>query len=94
MRDKYIDRYIEIASNYAFGINRQMIVLLLGKLKAEKAIPLLISLLEDKEVCLQAISALGEFKRVEFRCYFERFRDSPHPGWRKYARVALKKLDN
>ena len=91
---EYIDRYIEIASNYAFGINRQMIVLLLGKLKAEKAIPLLISLLEDKEVCLQAISALGEFKRVEFRCYFERFQDSPHPGWRKYARIALKKLDN
>lgn len=62
-----------------------MIVLLLGKLKEECAIPTLIDLLEDEEVRLHAISALGEFKREEFRCYFERFQNSTHPGWRKYA---------
>ena len=70
-----------------------MIVLLLGKLKEESAIPTLIDLLEDEEVRLHAISALGEFKREEFRCYFERFRNSAHPGWRKYAKSAIKKLD-
>lgn len=68
-----------------YGRNRQMIVLLLGKLKEECAIPTLIDLLEDEEVRLHAISALGEFKREEFRCYFERFQNSTHPGWRKYA---------
>ena len=90
---KYVDEYIEIASNPSFGINRQMIILLLGKLKVVDAIPVLVDLLEDEEVRLQAISALGEFKREDLRCYFERFQHSTHPGWRKYAKKAIKKLD-
>lgn len=90
---KYIDDYLKIISNFSYGRDRQMVILLLGKLKEERAIPILIDLLEDEEVCLQAICALGDFKREEFRCYFERFQDSTQPGWRKYARAALKKLD-
>lgn len=42
----------------------------------------------------KAIDSLGQFKREEFRCYFERFQNSPHSGWRKYARIALKKLES
>ena len=91
---KFIREYQIISSNRLFGINRQMIVLLLGKLKDDTSVPILIALLEDEEVRLQAICALGEYKRESFRCYFERFKDDTHPGWRKYARAALKKLDN
>ena len=90
---KYIDDYLKIISNSSYGRDRQMVILLLGKLKEERAIPILIDLLDDEEVCLQAICALGDFKREEFRCYFERFQDSTQPGWRKYARAALKKLN-
>lgn len=90
----YINEYLDIASNSMFGRNRQMIVLLLGKIKEESAIPILIDLLEDEETRLHAIIALGEYKREDFRCYFERFQDSRHPGLRKYARAALKKLGN
>ena len=90
---KYIDDYLKIIADSSYGQDRQMIVLLLGKLKEESAIPILIDLLEDEEVRLQAICALGQFKREEFRCYFERFQNSTHPGWRKYAKAALKKLD-
>lgn len=90
---QFIAEYLRIVSNAVFGQNRQMIVLLLGKIKEESAIPTLIDLLEDEEVRLQAICALGEFKREEFRCYFEQFQDSTHSGYRKYARAALKKLD-
>ena len=68
-------------------------VICIGKLKEESAIPVLIDLLEDEEVRLHAISALGQFKREEFRGYFERFQNASHAGWRKYAREALKKLD-
>ena len=91
---KYIDDYLKIISNPSYGQDRQMIVLLLGKLKEESAIPILIDLLEDEEVRLQAICALGQFKREEFRCYFERFQNSTHSGWRKYAKTALKKLNS
>ena len=90
---KYIADYLKIISNSSYGQDRQMIILLIGKLKVEAAIPILIALLEDEEVRLHAIVALGDFKREEMRPYFERFQNSSHPGWRKYARAALKKLD-
>lgn len=90
----FVEEYIHIVSNSDFGNNRQMIILLLGKLKVEAAIPILIDLLEDEEVRLQAIYALGCFKREEFRTYFERFQNCSQPGWRKYSKLALKKLDN
>ena len=89
----YIKEYMEIIANPAFGINRQMIILLVGKLKIDNAISILVNLLEDEEVRLHVISALGEFKREDLRDYFERFQDSTHSGWRKYAKIALKKLD-
>ena len=88
----FVKEYLDIVSDKMFGRNRQMFVLLLGKLKEESAVPALISLLEDEEVCLQAICALGEFKRNEFRSYFERFLNSAQPGWRKNAKNAIKKL--
>ena len=91
---KYIDDYLKIISDSSYGQDRQMIVLLVGKLKVEAAIPILIDLLEDEEVRLQAICALGCFKREEFRTYFERFQNCSQPGWRKYSKLALKKLDN
>ena len=90
----YINEYVEIISNAAYGANRQMIILLLGKLKAEAAIPTLISLLDDEEVRMQTICALGDFKREEFRPYFEQFVNEKHSGWRKNAKAALKKLEN
>jgi len=89
----FIKEYLDIVSTKTFGRNRQMIVLLLGKLKEESAIPILIDLLEDEDVRLHTICALGEFKREDFRCYFELFQDSAHPGWRKYAKAALRKLN-
>lgn len=91
---KYAKDYIDIINNPAYGINRQMIVLLVGKLHIENAIPDLIDLLEDDIVCLHAIIALGDFKREEFRPIFERFSCDNHSGKRNYAKKALVKLDN
>lgn len=90
---KYIDDYLKIISDSSYGQDRQMIILLVGKLKVEAAIPILIDLLEDEGVRLQAIVALGDFKRKDFRPYFERFQNVKHPGWRKYAKAALKKIE-
>ena len=91
---KYIDDYIKIVSDSSYGYDRQMVVLLLGKLKVEESIPILIDLLDDEQVQLHAIIALGQFKREEFRPLFERFQNSTKSGLRKYAKEALKKLDN
>lgn len=91
---QFIKEYLNIASNRAFGLNRQMIILLLGKLKDESTVPTLIALLDDEEVRLQAICALSEFKRKDFCCYFERFQSSTNAGWRKYSKKAIQKLDS
>ena len=55
---KYIDDYLKIISDSSYGQDRQMIILLVGKLKVEAAIPILIDLLEDEGVRLQAIVSL------------------------------------
>jgi len=89
---EYADEYIKIASNTRYGINRQMIILLIGKLKIESGIPVLISLLEDESVRLHVICALSDYKRIEFAPHFERFVNDTHSGIRKYAKAALKKL--
>ena len=70
-----------------------MIVLLLGKLKDKMAIPVLVDLLQDESVCLQAINALSNFKEESsIRFYFEQFLNSPNLAWKRAAISALKKL--
>lgn len=88
----FVNDYMEIVLHKEFGINRQMIVLLLGKIKEESAIPALIQLLDDDLVRIQAIAALGYYKREEFRVIFERFISSKSIGERNAAKAALKKL--
>ena len=70
-----------------------MLILLVGKLKVEEAIPILIELLDDDIVSLQAICALGDFRKEEFRPYFEKYANCNHSGLRKYSKLSLKKLD-
>lgn len=89
---KYKKEYINIIANPEYGISRQMLVLLVGKLKIEEAIPTLVTLLDDDSVTAHALIALGKYKKPEFREYFERFIDSPNKLWRKEAKKALKKL--
>ncbi len=90
---KYIDDYLKIISNSAYGMDRQMIVLLIGKLKVEKAIPVLINLLDDSDVTGHAINALSQYKREEIRPYFERFLNHKNSYYRREAQKAIKKLD-
>lgn len=90
--EKYEETYINIISEHEFGQNRQMIILLVGKLKIEKAIPILIKLLDDETVRIHAISALSDFQKKELQYYFENFINSKNPTVRKYAKNALKKL--
>lgn len=90
---EHISEYLDIITRPSYGTNRQMIILLLGKLRSEAAIPALLELLEDETVRTHTITALSEFKREDFRHHFERFTSAEHPGWRKYSREAIEKLD-
>ena len=91
--EEYLSDYMKIVLNKSFGINRQMIVLLLGKIKDSEAIHVLISLLEDDDVQLHALIALGEYKNIELRPVFNRFLKSKKTEIRNVAKRALAKID-
>lgn len=89
----YAKEYLDIIANSELGTTRQMMISFVGELKVEEAIPVLIRLLEEEEVCEQAIYALGKYRREGFRPYFERFMKDENLRRRECARVALRKLD-
>jgi HEAT repeat protein len=89
---KYWQEYLDIISQSEYGIDRQMLILLVGKLKIEEAIPALITLLDDECVTLHALCALSRYKKPELRGCFERFVNSPNTTWRKQAMKALQQL--
>lgn len=90
---EYIDDYLEIIAKPQYGLARVPIFLLVGNLKVEQAIPILIHLLKvDEEFAPCALQTLGTYKRIELRPYFERFTNSLDMRLRKIAEAALKKI--
>ena len=90
---KYIDDYLRMIESPQYGLARAPIFSLIGSLKVERAIPVLIRILEnDEEYAPCALQTLGAYKRSELKPYFEHFIDSPDPRMRKIASSALKKL--
>lgn len=65
--DTYYNDYVSIVENCKYRESRQMVILLLGKSKQEKACGILLSLLnkDNIEVLLHTVSALKFFKRIE-----------------------------
>jgi HEAT repeat protein len=89
---RFQDEYIKIVRNEYNGISRQMIVILLGKLKCEKAIPTLVNLLQDDKVDGHAIMALGYFKNYELIKCIEPFLNHEKKWIQKEAAKAIKKI--
>lgn len=90
--NKYEEQYIEIVKNKENGVSRQMITILLGKLKCEKSIPVLIELLEDDDVNGHAIMALGYFKDKKIIQHIEPFIKHKKIWIRKEAEKSIKKI--
>jgi hypothetical protein len=89
---RFEDDYIKIINDKDNGISRQMIVILLGKLRCEKAIPSLIELLQDEEVNGHAIMALGYFKNSDLIQHIEPFLRHEKKWIQKEAEKAIKKI--
>ncbi len=88
-----IDDLIDLLGRPEGGSGRQMLALALGKLKAQKAVPLLIELLEDDEVVGHAVSALGTLKAQEARPYLVKLVTHPRTWVRNEAKKAILKID-
>jgi HEAT repeat protein len=90
---RYEDEYIKIIKDKKHGDARQMVTIALGKLKSEKAIPVLISLLDDEDVNGHVVMALGYYKRPELKKYIEPFLTYKKAWIRKAAKSALNKIE-
>lgn len=89
---RFENNYIKIIKDKENGTSRQMIVILLGKLKCEKSIPVLIELLKDDDVNGHAIMALGYFKDEKLIQYIEPFLNHKQLWIRKEAEKAIRKI--
>lgn len=72
---RFIDEYIKIVKDTKNGSSRQMIVLLLGFIKSDKAKQALIELLHDNDVTSQAIESLGRYQDKTIIHHLEYFLD-------------------
>lgn len=84
---------LEIATVKKHGTARQMIVDGLGKFKDKKVIPVLLGLLEDKDVQGHALSALSKFKDTELITYIKPFVNHEITWIRNTAKRAISKLE-
>lgn len=91
--EKYLSDHLSIIACPRYGLARAPIFSLVGSLKAEQAIPVLIDILEaDADFAPCALQTLAVYRRPELRPHFERFIGSPDEDLRKIARRALKAL--
>lgn len=89
----YAEEYLSIISNEEYGLHRAMFVLLLGRLKYQRAVDEIITLLQDSSLCKYAIIALGNYQNKEFRDYITKYVNSSDPYLSKYAKQALQRMD-
>lgn len=84
---------LEIVKDKSNGISRQMFVLALGKIEHTKdSEDTLIMLLDDEDVCLQALEALARLKSVKAKSKILTLVNHPISIIKKEAQKALKKI--
>ena len=90
---RYENEYIEIIKNKQNGHSRQMVAIALGKLKSEKALPVLLNLLDDEEINGHVVMALGYYKKPILLRYIEPFLNHKKAWIRAQAKSAIKKIE-
>jgi hypothetical protein len=88
-----VEDMVGIASNKEHGYTRQMVVVVLGKLKVKQAIPLLIELLKDEDVSGHSLMALSYFNDPSLIQYIEPLTTHKVTWIRNEAKKAIKKLE-
>lgn len=88
-RYKYLEQYISIIQDNSYGEARQMVVLLVGKSKKEKVIPVLKKLLKDDTIEGHVVDALTNFSGEDINNIMKKYLDSDVVWIRNIARKYL-----
>lgn len=93
--DETFDKVFALATDKRHGKARAMLVWGLGKMKKhrEQAVKYLLEAINDKDVAVNAMIALGNLKVKEAREVVERFLDDKDSWVRSEAKKALAKID-
>lgn len=87
--DEIADALIRLATDRRYGKSREMIVLALAKLSAERVTRVLLGLLTDEDVAGHAVMALGRLRASSTRPDVERLLEHPHAWIRREAKKTL-----
>jgi hypothetical protein len=88
------DRVVELAADRRHGRARQMLVLLLWRVKSEHAREVVLASLDDEDVALHAMSALRRMVgNEEAREHVARLVEHPSPQVVRAARDTLRRID-
>ena len=90
--ESHAEEYLAIVKDKRYGIGRQNLVLLLGRIKYAPALQILIELLNDQDAALQAMTAISCFKSPDHIRYLEPFLSSHDPDYRKQAEKAIARI--
>lgn len=83
---------LEFAEDKDFGKSRQLIALALAKIPGPRSVTVLISLIDNQEICPFALTALGKLRAPEAAEAIAKCANSQVPEIAKAATAALKKL--
>jgi len=92
--DEIFEDIVELVEDKRHGRAREMLAMALGKMKNPRAVPVLISLLDDDEVAGHALIGLRKLNAIEARPYIVRFLKHPKSWIRQEAKKALNKIDD
>ena len=88
----YENQVIALCRNPKYGAARQMVVLGLGRLRSSEAEEAAVELLDDEDVKLHAIIALGKMKSKRALFELEKLMTDKRAAIRKEARKAITKI--
>jgi HEAT repeat protein len=91
--DAVMDEMIDLATDQSHGKAREMVVSGLGNMKDRRVVPILIDLLKDEEVFVNAMVGLARLGATSARSSIEPFLKHPKPYVRKEAKKAIEKID-
>lgn len=89
-----IKELIDIVRDKSYGTSRQMFVLALGKFKTDEVENVLISLLDDNDIVLHVLSALGKIKSQKAITKILEIEKYSKGAKKKEAIKALKRINN
>jgi hypothetical protein len=91
--DLLFDQLVELVRDRRYGRGREMVAVALGNMKDARAVDVLLELLDDEEVAVNAIMALGKLKDPRTLSRISPFLEDPRTWVRQEAKKAIGKIE-